>query len=607
MRPLNFPTFRSAVAGITLAFSASLASAESTHGIAMYGDPALPPDFVSLPYANPDAPQGGKIVFGETQGFDSLNPFVQKGSPPWQMRYWAYESLMGRSWDEPFTLYGLLAESIETAEDRSWVEFTIREEARFWDGSPVTVEDVIWSYETLGTKGHGRYRGFWGKIDAIEATGARTVRISFNTEDRELALLAGLRPILKKSQWDGREFGDDPTEAPIGTAPYQPGAFEFGRYMTFERNPDYWGADIGFRRGTNNIDTLRLDYFGDASVVFEAFKAGELTATYEWNADKWANQYDFPAAQAGNVVKSEIGNEKPSGIRGLVMNTRRAPFDDWRVREALIQAFNFEYVNDTVNGGSQSRITSYFSGSVLSMQPGAASGQVKAYLDPYAGDLLPGALEGYELPVSDGSARNRGGLRKARGLLQEAGWTVGDDGILRNDDGEAFEFTALLRQGDAQNGSIIDLYAPALERLGITVNVETVDSAQYVEREQGYDFDMTTYWRVLSLSPGNEQRYYWGKDGVDTPGTRNLMGASNPAIEAMIDNMLTARSNDDFVSAVRALDRVLISGRYVIPLWNDSSIRIAHSKNLHYPADSLPIYGGDPRGFLPFVWWYQED
>ena len=607
MSPDYFPTLRSAVAGIALAACANFASAESSHGIAMYGDPALPPDFVSLPYANPDAPKGGRIVFGETQGVDSLNPFVQKGTPPWQMRYWAYESLMGRSYDEPFTLYGLLAESIETPEDRSWVEFTLREEARFWDGSPVTVEDVIWSYETLGTKGHGRYRGFWGKVEKIEATGPRSVRISFNTEDRELALLAGLRPIIKKAQWEGREFGEDPTEAPIGTAPYQVTDFEFGRQVTFSRVQDYWGADLGFRRGTNNLDEMRLDYFGDASVVFEAFKAGELSANYEWNAEKWASQYDFPLVQDGDILKAEIPSEKPSGIRGLVMNTRRAPFDDWRVREAMIQALNFEYGNDTINGGTQERITSYFSGSVLALKPGAADGRVLELLEPFKADLLPGTIEGYELPVTDGSARNRKGIRAARALLEEAGWTVADDGVLRNEAGEAFEFEVVLRQGDSDYTSIMNIFTPELERLGIKVTTSVIDSAQFAERETSYDFDMTTYWRVLSLSPGNEQRYYWGKEGVETPGTRNLMGARNPAIEPMIDAMLSARSNADFTSAVQALDRVLTSGRYVIPMWNFGATRIAHSKDLHYPKDSIPMYGGHPAGFLPYVWWHGKD
>ncbi|MCV6586542.1 MAG: extracellular solute-binding protein [Marinibacterium sp.] len=575
----------------------------------MYGDPALPPDFVALPYANPDAPKGGKVVFGNTGSFDSLNPFVQKGNPPWQLRFWGYESLMGRSYDEPFTLYGLLAESVDTAPDRSWVEFTLRPEARFSDGTPVTVDDVIWSYETLGTQGHGRYRGFWSKIDSITATGDRSVRITFNTEDRELALIAGMRPILQKAQWEGRDFAATANEAPIGTGAYVVSDHEFGRHITLSRNPDYWGKDVNLRRGTQNFDTLRIDFFGDDVVLFEAFKAGELSAIYEFNADAWNTRYDFPAVRSGEIVKSEIVNAKPSGITGLVMNTRRPPFDDWRVRQAMIEAFNFEYIADTMTGGAQPRITSYFSNSELGMTPGPASGKVQDVLIPFADDLLPGAIDGYALPVSDGTARNRAGLRRARALLEDAGWTV-QDGTLRNGDGQPFAFTILLRQNDRvlQNmETLVDLYLPALERLGMQVRVDRVDDAQYVEREAEFDFDMTSYRRDLSLSPGNEQRFYWGSEAADLSGTRNLMGAKSPAIDALIDQMLTSTSREDFAAATRALDRVLMSGRYVIPFWSFGESRIAHARALTYRTDHVPIYGADPRGFLPYVWWYEDN
>ncbi|MCB4454235.1 extracellular solute-binding protein [Leisingera sp. McT4-56] len=571
----------------------------------MYGDPALPPDFVSLPYANPDAPKGGKVVFGNTGGFDSLNPFTLKGTTPWQLRFWGYESLMGRSWDEPFTLYGLLAESVEVPEDRSWVEFTLREGARFSDGSPVTADDVIWSYETLGTKGHPRYRGFWTKVEKIEQTGPRSLRLTFNTEDRELALIAGLRPILKKAQWEGKEFGSDEIEgAPIGTGAYVVSSFEPGRFVSLSRNPDYWGADLPLRRGTQNFDTLRIDFFGDETVLFEAFKAGELSAVREFNADKWDSVYSFPAITRGDVVKSEIPHQRPSGMTGLVMNTRRAPLDDWRVREALLLAFNFEYINGTVTGGTQQRISSYFSGSVLGMRPGAAEGKVRTLLAPFADSLLPGTLEGYTLPQGDGSKRNRGNLRKAMKLLEESGWTV-TDGVLRNAEGTPLTLSVLIRQGDGEMKTVTEIYARALERLGITLTPETVDNAQYAERENAYDFDLTRFRRELSLSPGNEQRYYWGSDGVDQPGSRNLMGMDSPAAEAMIDAMLTATEPEDFTAAVRALDRVLTAGRYVIPFWSFDTGRIAHIKEMRFP-DRLPIYG-DRTEFMPDVWWYQAD
>ncbi len=605
LRKENFLNLRAALTGITLAFAANFAQAESGHGIAMYGAPALPPDFVSLPYANPDAPKGGKVVFGNTGGFDTLNPFTLKGTAPWQLRFWGYESLMGRSWDEPFTLYGLLAESIEVPEDRSWVEFTLREEARFSDGSPVTVEDVIWSYETLGTQGHPRYRGFWTKVARIEQTGPRSLRLTFNTEDRELALIAGMRPILKKAQWQGKDFGTDTVAgAPVGTGAYVVTEFEPGRFVTLARNPNYWGKDLPLHRGTRNFDELRIDFFGDATVLFEAFKAGGLSAVREFNADKWDGVYNFPAVTRGDVVKSEIPHQRPSGMTGLVMNTRRAPLDDWRVREALLLAFNFEYINGTVTGGVQPRITSYFSGSGLGMQPGAAAGKVRTLLEPFADTLPPGTLEGYTLPQGDGSKRNRGNLRKAMKLLEDADWTV-VGGILRNSEGMPLELTVLIRQGDGEMKTVAEIYARALERLGITLSAETVDNAQYAERENAYGFDLTRYRRELSLSPGNEQRYYWGSDGVTQPGSRNLMGMDSPAAEAMIDVMLTAKDPEDFTAAVRALDRVLTAGRYVIPFWRFDAGRIAHVKEMRFP-EYLPIYG-DRTGFMPDVWWYQTD
>ena len=396
--------------------------AGSQHGISMYGAPALPPDFVSLPYANPTAPKGGSITLGNTGGFDSLNPYVHKGTSPWQLPFFTHESLMGRSWDEPFALYGLLAESVEVPDDRSWVAFTLRENARFSDGTPVTVDDVIFSYELLGTEGHPKYHSLQSQIASIQQTGPRSLRIDFNTDNRELALLAGMRPILSKAQWEGKEFANAPlAEIPLGTGPYVISGYEAGRYVTLTRNPDYWGADVPFRRGTNNIDTIKLDFYGDASVLFEAFKAGEISAVREFNTESWATDYDFPAIGRGDVIKTSIPHSKPSGMTGFVMNTRRAPFNDWRVREAMILAFNFEFINDTLTGGAQPRISFYFSNSVLAMQPGPAPQAEADLLAPFAEALLPGTLEGYALPVSDGSARNRKGIAAALDLLAQAG------------------------------------------------------------------------------------------------------------------------------------------------------------------------------------------
>jgi len=575
-----------------------------THGIAMYGEPALAPGFTNLPYANPDAPTGGRIITGEVGSFDSLNPHIRQGRVPWQLRFLAYESLMGRSWDEPFTLYGLLAESIEADPDGLWVEFTLRPEARFSDGSPVTVEDVIWSYETLGTVGHPRYLNAWSKVASIEAVGARGIRLTFNEPDRELALIMGLRPILQRAQWQDVEFTESGLDViPIGSAPYVISDFEAGRFVSLTRNPEYWGRDLGFRRGTNVLDEIRLEFFGDGTAMFEAFIAGEINTIRETNAANWATNYDFPRARSGEIVFSEIPHQRPTGMFGFVMNTRSPQFADWRVREAMIQAFNYEFINLTQNGGEEPRITSYFSNSILSMNPGPAEGRVLELLQPFADDLLPGALEGYSFPVSDGRASNRAGIREALRLMQEAGYSV-VDGVMTGPDGQPFSFDIVLQQGSAENQAIINIYTEALERLGIRPNVTTIDGAQYSERVDRFDFDMTYFQRGVSLSPGNEQYLYWGCDMAETEGSRNLMGACNPAIDAMIGEMLTSADQEDYRAAVRALDRVLTSGRYVIPIWYSPISRIAHDRRLRFP-ERLPIYG-DWLGFQPDVWWYEE-
>ena len=383
-------------------------------------------------------------------------------------------------------------------------------------------------------------------------------------------------------------------------------SYEIDRNVVLRRNPDYWGKDLAFRRGTHNFDEIRIEFYGDDTVMKEAFKAQALSFVREFNAENWNTQYDFPAVQRGDIVLSEIPHQKPSGITGFVMNTRRAPLDDWRVRAALIHAFNFEFINDTLTGGRQPRITSYFSNSELAMQSGPATGRVLELLQPFAQDLPPGVIDGYTLPQSDGTKRNRANLRKAIKLLEAAGWTV-QDGVLKNAEGQNLELTVLLKQ-DAliqQATAMMDIYANALRRLGITLTVQQTDKAQYAEREASYDFDLTFIRRSLSLSPGNEQALYWGSAVADQPGSRNLMGMKNPAADAMIQAMLTSESREDFIAATRALDRVLTAGRYVIPVHSYAVGRVAHLKQLHYPKDSLPIYG-DGIHFLPEVWWWEE-
>lgn len=585
--------------------------AEPVHAVSMYGEPALPPGFSVLPYVNPDAPRGGTIRLAEPGGFDSLKPWVLKGNAAWGVGVHVTETLMYRSLDEPFTLYGLLAASVETAADRSWVEFTLRPEARFSDGSPVTVDDVIWSFRTLGTQGHPRYRAAWAKVAGIEQTGDRSLRITFSESDRELPLLMGMRPVLKKAQWEGKDFAASSLEPPVGSGPYVVDEVDPGRSITFRRNPEYWGADLPVNQGRNNVDVLRYDYFADANAMFEAFKAGEVTIWRELSALKWTQEYDFPLIQRGDAVKSEIPNRRPSGIMGFVMNTRNPLFADWRVRQAMIEAFNFRFINATLNGGKDQRITSYFSNSALAMQPGPATGREAALLQPFAADLPPGTVDGYTLPDGSDRALDRAGLRRAIDLLEQAGWTV-RDGILQDADGRPFAFEILLNQSGtamrsaSETQQIADIYVQALRNLGMQARITLLDSAQFVQRTNEFQFDMTWYERALSLSPGNEQLLYWGAAAADQPGSRNWMGMKSPAAEAVIAAMVNSQNTQEFTAAVRALDRILTAGRYVIPVGFSPVSRLAHTADLRYPDRTTPLYGDWP-GFMPELWWQEAE
>ncbi|MCU0827154.1 MAG: extracellular solute-binding protein [Tabrizicola sp.] len=597
---------RRLVLPMTLAVSAGMAAAEPMHGIAMYGEPALPPDFVSLPQANADAPKGGQITMAMNGSFDTLNPFITNGSPAEGVSALTFETLMARSFDEPFTLYGLLAESIETDDARTYVEFTLREAARFSDGSPVTVEDVLWSYETLGTLGHPRYHGAWKKVATAEATGPRTIRFTFNVEDRELPLLLGMRPILKKADFEGKDFEATSLDVLTGSGPYVVDKVDPGVQITFRRNPDWWGKDLPINRGQWNFDTIRYDYFANPVAVFETVKSGGITAYREDNLARWASRYDFPAIANGDMIKLEVPHDRPSGIIGFVMNTRKPQFADWRVREAMIEMFNFDFINQTVTGGAAPRITSYFSNSPFGMVPGTpAEGQVLALLEPFKADLIPGTIEGYALPESDGTQENRAGLRRALALLEEAGWIVGDDGVLRNTEGTPFAVEILLTIGQDEVASIAAIYTEALKSVGIQASVSMLDSAQMKARTDSFDFDMTYMIRTMSLSPGNEQNLYWSTEAATTQGSRNWMGVTSSAIDAVIAKMLTARSQEDAAAAAQALDRLLTAGRYVVPFWYADRNLIVHRKELKQPA-TVQLYGDWGNSYLPALWWYEE-
>ena len=580
------------------AISLNVAEVRFAHGLAMHGAPALPPGFVSLPYADPDAPQGGRATYGETGGFDAMNPYIVRGRTPWALRDLVFESLLERSFDEPFTLYGLLAEGVFTPPDRSSVTFLLRAEARFSDGSPVTVEDVVWSMETLRDKGLPSFRNMYGQVARVERIGDRGVRFVFAKPNRELPLLMGMMPIFSKAAWSTRDFARGDLTPPIASGPYQVVDVDPGRRVLFRKNPDYWGASLAINRGRNNFEEIELIFFRDQAARWEAFTSGGIDFYYDYDPANWAEAYDFPAAAEGLVVRGEIPHGLPSGLRGFVFNLRRPPFDDRRVREAFALAFDFKWMNDRFYRGAYERILSYFSGSHLG-HDGAATGEERRLLTPFASSLPEGALDArWSPPMGAGDGRNRSNLRKARRLLAEAGWRF-DGGVLRNGDGAPFRFEILVRATEDER--VAQAFVDMLDPLGVGAAVRFVDAAQYQERRTDFDYDMILHGWYASLSPGEEQRQYWGSDFANAPGSRNYMGVEAPAIDAMIDAMLAAENEADFQSATRALDRVLANGVYVIPLGYLTTHRVAWRRGFDKP-DVAPLYGNRRD-----VWWRQPE
>ncbi len=595
-------TMKRLAAIAVLIAGAQLAQAAPEHAIAMFGAPALPPDYAHLPYADPEAPKGGAIVFGAVGGFDSLNPFIMRGRAPWEIDAHTVESLLGRNWDEPFTLYGLLAETVDTPLNRAWVEFTLRPEARFSDGAPVTLDDVIWSMEITAEKGRPSFRAVWSKVTQVERTGPLSVRFHLEDGDREAPLILGLAPIIQRAQFEGRDFAEPGMTPIIGSGPYVVAEAEPGRMLRLRRDDVYWGRHLPFNKGRHNFDEIRVEYFRDAAAYFDALKAGLVTFYREGDPARWSEGYAFAAAQEGRIRRAEIPHARPTGMYGFVFNTRRAIFADLRVRRALLLAFNFEWINRTMFAGVNQRIQSYFDNSPLAHE-GPAAGAERALLEPFAGSLPAGALDAAWAPprADPEDPRNRRALRQAARLLDAAGWRV-QDGVLRDASGAPFRFEILLASSSDER--VATVYRDALAGLGIVADIRLVDSAQYQARRNAYDFDMIVNRWALSLSPGNEQRLYWGGEGVTQPGTRNYMGVNSPAVDAAIDALLAARRREDLVAAARALDRALSHGVYVIPFWYAPVSRIAHDSALRHPQ-RLPLYG-DWIGWAPDVWWSED-
>lgn len=581
-----------AAAMLLVAAVTSPARAAPEHAIAMLGDAKYGPGFAQFDYVNPDAPKGGNLRLHALGSFDTLNPYIVRGKPAAGVHHGSgiyFETLAKRSRDEPFTLYGLLAESIETSEDRAWVEFTLRAEAKFSDGSPVTVDDVIFSWETLKTQGLPNARATWSRAKTVTQTGARKVRFTFeNNEDRELPLLvAGFMPILSKVWWETRAFNTTTLEAPLASGPYMIESVDPGRAITYRRNPDYWGKDLAVNRGQYNFDEIRYDYFRDASVALQSFKAGDYDLRFEGDATRWATQYDFPATRDGRVVRTVLETGTPSGLSALTFNLRKPVFQDLRIREALANAFDFEWINKALLHDGYVRTTSMFTGS--DMAPvGTPTAAELALLEPLRGKI-PDAVFGepYAPPATDGSGRPRANLKRASALLGEAGWTI-KDGVRVNAAGNPFRMELTIRR--PSNEKIALAYSRNLQRLGIEVAVRLVESAQFQGMIDTYDFDVVFGFWGVTLSPGNEQQNYWGAQTSNQPGGRNWAGVADPAVDAMINALGAAQNRDELVAAARALDRILMWNRYLLPLYHDPGQRLASWSRIARP-EIVPVYG----------------
>jgi microcin C transport system substrate-binding protein len=559
------------LAGIALpAASAAAPAARPAHALSMYGDLKYGPGFPHFDYADPRAPRGGAVTLSALGTYDTLNPFVLKGVPAAGAGQ-VFDTLMTQSGDEAFSQYGLVAETVETPADRSWVAFTLRPQARFHDGRPVTVDDVIWTFETLKSKGHPFYRSYYAQVTRAEAAGPRRVRFTFRGGvNRELPLIVGQMPVLPKAWWAGRDFTRTTLEPLLGSGPYRVQSVDPGRSIVYERVKDYWAAELPVNVGRFNFDRIRYDYYRDGTVALEAFKGGAYDFRAENSSKNWATAYDVPPVRDGRIRREEIPNQVPTGMQGFVYNTRREVFRDPRVREALASAFDFEWTNRHLFYGAYTRTRSYFSNSELAAPDAPA-------------------------PPSTGPDGIRPHLARALRLLGEAGWVVRDMRLVNAATGRPLAFEILLDDPTWERISLP--YTQTLERLGVAARVRTVDSAQYEYRLKHFDFDMTVAVFPQSLSPGNEQADYWSSEAARTPGSRNLAGISDPVVDRLIEEIVAAPDRASLVERTRALDRRLLAGHYVIPHWHITAFRVAYWNRFGRPAVA-------PRYELGFeTWW----
>ena len=587
-----------ALAALAAMPAATLAqTAPPTHGIAMHGEPALPPDLSHLPYANPDAPKGGRLNLAYLGAFDSLNPYnIRAFSTAQGLNGNVYQTLMARSADESFTMYGLIARSIETDDARDRVVFHLDPRAHFSDGAPIRAADVVFTFNLLKEKGRPQQRAAISAVKSIDAPDDETVRMDLTgANDRELPLTLALMPVLSPAHTDATHFEDQTLVLPVASGPYRVVEVRPGQQLVLRRDPNYWARDLPISRGRYNFDEIRIDYYRDATAMFEAFKAGLYDFRVEDDPTRWLKGYDFPAARDGRVLEHPFPVGLPKGMSGFAFNTRRPIFADPRVREALATMFDFEWINANLYDGAYKRSRSFFDDSELSSAGRPATAKERALLAPFPRAVREDILEGkWAPPVSDGSGRDRALARQALDELKSAGYTL-SQGVLGGAHGARLSFEILVKTREEQRLALA--YARSLARIGVSASLRLVDAVQYDRRRDNFDFEMTVGSWPASPSPGAEQRNRWGSASADLHGSYNLTGTASPAIDAIISAMLVAREFDDFVAAVRALDRVLLSGFYIVPLYYAPDQWIAYSSRLGRP-DRTPLFGANLD-----AWW----
>jgi microcin C transport system substrate-binding protein len=576
---------RVALSAIAVLLIIGNAHAEPTGGIALYGDLKYKPGFTHFDYVNPDAPKGGAVKFNSIGTYDTFNPFTLKGVKAEGLGY-LFDTLMVASSDEPDSQYGLVAQSVSVAPDHLSVTFELRPKARFHDGSQMTPADVIWTFDTLKAKGTPQYHLYYADVLKAEQIGEHGVKFTLRSaENRELPIILGELPVLSKKYWAGRDFEKTTLDQPLGSGPYKIASFDAGRSITYRLVPDYWAKDLPVRKGRFNFGTIRYDYYRDASVALEAFKAGQYDIRQENVAKNWATGYTSPALSAGLFKMQRIKNQVPEGMQAFAFNTRRPIFKDPRVREALGYLFDFEWANKNLFYGAYARTESYFSNSDLASSGLPSPDELKV-LEPLKADIPPTVFtKPYQAPKTDGTGDIRANLRAALGLLKEAGWTI-KGGKLVNDKGEQFAFEFLNVQAEFER--ILLPFADNLRRIGIAMNLRTIDPSQYENRLNNYDFDMVVVGIPESLTPGNEQRGYWTSAAADEPGGNNVMGVRSKAVDKLVDLIIGSPDRKALLTRVHALDRVLLHSYYVIPNWHIDVFRVAYWDKFGRPKINPP-------------------